>query len=132
MKINKKKYTQKWVTDEEGSSFLIRPYAFSRFKKSVNLKRSLVGDIDIDGADLWDRFNYCLIDWKNVKDEEIGEDVDYSDEMKLWVFNYDDTTRNWLLNEMNNFGTLEEEQSKNLEPSDAGKEKNETTAEDAG
>jgi hypothetical protein len=81
-KVNTKLALEKWVTYDKDKDIKIkiRPYPKTQAMYGV-------GDKDL--AQLaWDRFNYCLVDWKGLLDDDDAE-WPCSEDNKKYIFDYD-------------------------------------------
>lgn len=75
--------TGKPIEAPDDPAFRIRPYPQGRMQ--VVMRRG--GDQMLTGERLWDRFNYCLVDWRNVVDAA-GAPVPCNEKTKLDMFDY--------------------------------------------
>lgn len=86
--INKNFSEAKWFTMKQGEieaeddpQFLIRPFPNS-LEEFVGRHD---GSIVLTGSQLFEKFNYCLVDWKNVLDDE-GRQIPISQEVKKVIY----------------------------------------------
>lgn len=75
MKINKKAVKSNWFDFNEKVKFNLKPFPFSSVKLS-----------DVD-ATLWAQFDFCVIDWKGLEDDE-GKALKCDEENKRFIFDY--------------------------------------------
>lgn len=80
MKINRKNLEGKWVDWEHGVKLLLRPFPSSEgIFAPQNAK-------EIAEAS-WIRFDYCVLDWEGIEDEE-GNTLECNSENKRLIFDY--------------------------------------------
>jgi len=84
MQINiaKETYEAKWYKMEDGSELKIRPYTVGQ---GDFIFRD--GELVQSGQSRWKMFDYSLIDWKGVLDQD-GNTLKLSDEIKQMVLDY--------------------------------------------
>ena len=80
MIINKKLIKEKWYDLDKKVSFKIKPFPISH-----NILRSIGKDDTIDIW--WKMFDYSLIDWKGINDEN-DKLMECNDENKKFLFDY--------------------------------------------
>jgi hypothetical protein len=86
MKINVKAVDKKWFELEgTGASFLIRPFPLSLTKWDENKVIEL----------LYEQFDYCLMDWKGVTDEE-DKELKCNPKNKKIVFDFSEKVREFV------------------------------------
>lgn len=76
MKINRKIAENRWERFDDDVEFLIRRFPYSRLVEP--------GDT---GKLLFDPYDYCLVDWKGLFDED-GKPFDYDVKNKRLLFDY--------------------------------------------
>jgi len=69
--------------DPTNPAFRIRPYPATREQYVLRAG----GEMSLTGERLWDKFNFCLVDWRNVEDAG-GQPVPCNDATKRQVFDY--------------------------------------------
>lgn len=85
MKINFKSVEPVWKDLECGIKVKIRPYPNSASDYRIDIS---TGKLDITTGKLgWDRFNYCLVDWQELLDEN-DKPVECNEETKKFIFDY--------------------------------------------
>lgn len=117
MKISRKGTTARWVSFDKGKKnspeFLVRSFPFSLTKKEVSLDGIQDNKLTIDGDDMWQRFDYCLQDWKKIDDADGDGEFKYNEENKRYIFDYVDEIRNFVFGMINELGGKVEKELKN-------------------
>ena len=86
MKLTIGKYGEgKWFDFGDGK-LKIRPYPASM----SNVQANIDGFVVISGEDQLKAFKFCLQEWKNFTDEKTGKDVELTDKVKDYIYNYPD------------------------------------------
>ena len=90
MKINRKLAEAQWVDYPEGEEvkFKIRPFPMSQGMWMPDDKTDIVDF-------MWKRFNYCVVDWQGVDDEE-GNPFNCTEENKKFIFDYAQDIMGWI------------------------------------
>lgn len=76
MIIRKKDLEAKWYTFNKDVKLLIRPFKFSKFKLE-----------DIENS-LLEEFDYCVVDWKGIFEDDGKTPYKCNKEHKLELFDY--------------------------------------------
>lgn len=83
-KINKSVLKNTWFKfdKDESVEIQIRPFPVTTL---------LIGIVNKDDYQktMWERYNYCVVDWKGILNEK-GEPLECSEENKKFVFDWDE------------------------------------------
>lgn len=86
MKINTKAFEKQWFKyDDTATEFLIRAFPTSLLKWDEKAVMSV----------LYEQFDYCLIDWKGVEDQD-GNNYPFTPENKKNVFDFSEPIREFV------------------------------------
>ncbi len=84
---------QHWVKFDD-MEFLIRPYPLSQ-------GAYLPGTNNTHGEFLWEKFDYCLLDWKNLTMD--GEEFEFNNDNKRMLFDHASLVSDFILSNIHEF-----------------------------
>ena len=109
----------KWTTfpEDDEVQVLIRPFSLFNLTK-------IPTEVDVDFTQFMDIYNYCLLDWKGIQDNQ-GNDLKCNDDNKKLVFDFDQELVLFVVNECSKLrqDVLSGKAIKNLSTSQPGETK---------
>ena len=108
MKINRKKISNKWFKFKGKVRFEVRAFPFSLFESAVNVETK-----KLESTSLKEQFMYCLTNWEGLEDDETDKKYEYSDDNKLFLYNYYEDIREFVFEKANLISKDEDKELKN-------------------
>jgi len=88
MKINRSLNKEKWCKFEGKVEFLLKKYPWSELTSVEKIGKTMA-----------DQFCYCIVDWKNINDED-DKPLVCNEENKLYLYDYYEDVRNFIFEEL--------------------------------
>ena len=108
-----------WVPfpDDKDVQILIRPFSLFTMTKMPN-------EDDVDFTEFWNIFNYCVVDWKGINDED-NKPLKCNEETKKIVYDFDQELVGFIVEQSSNAreGLVSGKAVKNLSKSPDGEDK---------
>jgi len=100
MKINKKKYKERWVKVVDDVEVLLRPFPMSQAVFAPGSDESFAKAVK-------NKFMYCVVDWKGIVDED-DKPVPCDDENKEFVFDFISELRDAIADKLSTIDKLDQ------------------------